>query len=200
MSNFLSASRIPVIIILLSLSLAGCGHVSGNYPVREVKPLLPEKFKSPRGQETVLTWVEEGRIHGFLGLWRDTSERAEAFRKLAARSGLDVHKEGAEMFDALSEEGIAEMTLFVFFVRGVSVTCNTGDFQITFTDGTVVQDVGILRYEPRDTAKPYRYTRDGAVKLNSEPVGKDEPLPVVVFVAADHLGKSVESIKYLKTF
>lgn len=188
--------RIILTLSLISLiAVAGCGHVAGNYPVQARKqPSLPAEFKSPMGHDTTLIWVEESRIHGFLSFWRDTKEHADTFRRIAAQSGLEVHRQAIKMYDKLSADGIAEMTCFVFFARDVSVTCTTGDFEITFGDGTVVRDVGILRYEPRDVNKPYRYTKDGAVELSSEPVGDKEPLPVIIFVPAEHLGKTVEAV------
>ncbi len=194
------ARHLLVISLLTLVFTVGCGHVRGNYPTYpKAKTSLPEKFKSPLGHDTKLVWVEEGKLHGFLSLWRDTSERADAFRKLAQQSGLEVHREGAEMFDQLSAEGIAELAMFVFFARGTELICGAGDFEIEFADGVTVHDRGLLRYEPRDTRKPYRYTRDGRVTLSDEPTGAGEPLPVMIFVPAEHLGKSVVAVRYLAT-
>ena len=36
---------------------------------------------------------------------------------LAAQSNLEVHREGAVMFQKMSDEGIAEIVMFVFFAR-----------------------------------------------------------------------------------
>jgi len=186
----------PILVIVI---LTGCGRVAGNYPDSRVQvSALPDEFKSPRGHDTVLRWNAPGKVHGFLSMFRDTGERAEAFRMLAGQSNLDVHREGAVMFQKMSDEGIAEIVMFVFFARDVAVTCKTGDFEIAFTDGSTVGDLGVLRYEPRDTTKPYRITKEGPVKLSGEPVGKEKPLPVSIFVSAENLGKVVESIRFTK--
>lgn len=186
---------IPVILILGCL--AGCGHIAGNYPTQTApKSLLPEEFKTPYGSDTDLVWSEPGRVHGFLSLWRDTSERAETFKKLAADSGLEVHREGARMYADLSEAGIAEAALWVFFGRDVEVRCSQGDFEVQFSDGTTVRDQGILYVEPRDVEKPYRYTRDSGLILSAEPVGKGEPLRVLLFLPAEHLDKKITKVTY----
>ena len=193
-TRHLARHLLPIVLLALVFA-AGCAPVRGNYPTYpEADNSLSEKFKSPLGHDTRLVWVEEGELHGFLSLWRDTSERAEAFRKLAQQSGLEVHREGAEMFDKMSKQGLAELAMFVFFTKGTKLSCGTGDFEIEFDDGTKVRDSGILRYEPRDTTKPYRYSRDNKVTLSDEPVGAGEPLPVMIFVAKEHLGKRVVSV------
>ena len=178
--------------------LTGCAHVAGNYPdERASKWTLPDEFKSPQGKETQLAWVVPGKVHGFVNFWRDCSVRADFFRKIAAQSNLEVHREGARKFDALSEAGIAEITMFAFFAKNVEVPIRKGDFEVTFDDGTVVRDVGVLRSEPRDVNKPYRSTREGPTKLSSEPMGDPEkPLGMAIFVPAEHLDKQVVSVRF----
>ena len=185
--------------ILLVFVLAGCGHIAANYPVHKTpKSLLPEKFKTPYGGETNLVWLEPDRVHGFLSLWRDTSERAKTFKKLAADSGLEAHREGARMYEKLSEEGIAEAALWVFFAKEVDFRCSKGDFEVQFADGTAVRDQGVLYVEPRDVEKPYRFTRDGGLILSAEPVGKDEPLRVLLFLSAENLDKKIAKVTYMR--
>lgn len=193
----LSRSASTLILIGLLL-LAGCAHVAGNYPdERASKASLPDEFKSPQGTETRLVWDVPGKVHGFMNFWRDCSVRADFFRKIAAQSNLEVHREGARKFDALSEAGIAEITIFAFFGKNVEVPIRKGDFEITFDDGTVVSDVGVLRSEPRDVNKPYRSTREGPTKLSSEPMGDPEkPLGMAIFVPAEHLDKQVVSVRF----
>lgn len=185
-------------LLVLFLALTGCAHVAGNYPdSKKPKSALPDEFTSPQGKETDLAWVVPGKVHGFVNFWRDCSVRADFFRKIAAQSNLEVHREGARQFEALSEAGIAEITLFVFFARDVEVSIKKGDFEVTFDDGTVVRDVGVLRSEPRDVEKPYRSTREGPTKLSSEPVGDPkQPLGMAIFVPAEHLDKQVTGVRY----
>ena len=188
---------IPVLLILGSLT--GCSHVVGNYPARTApKSLLPEEYKTPYGSDTDLVWSEPGQVHGFLSLWRDTSERAETFKKLATDSGLEVHREGARMYADLSKAGIAEAVLWVFFGRDVEFRCSQGDFEVQFSDGTTVRDQGVLYVEPRDVEKPYRYTRDGGLILSVEPVGKGEPLRVLLFLSAENLDKKITKVAYMR--
>lgn len=187
----------PALLILLALT--GCSHVAGNYPVRsKPKAALPEEFKTPQGMETTLVWEEAGRVHGFLSLWRDTSERAATFKRLAASSGLEAHKKGAQMYADLSEKGIAEAALWVFFAKDAEYRCSTGDFEVQFDDGTFVRDQGVLYVETRDMEKPYRYTRDGGLILSREPVGKGEPLRVLLFLPAENLGKKITKVAYMR--
>jgi hypothetical protein len=190
--------RESILLLLFLMTLAGCAPVAGNYPdQRASKSSLPDEFKSPQGTETQLAWVVPGRVHGFVNFWRDTSVRADFFRKIAAQSNLEVHREGARQFDALSEAGIAEITMFAFFGKNVELAVKKGDFEVTFDDGTVVRDVGVLRSEPRDTKKPYRSTRAGPTKLSSEPVGDPEkPLGMAIFVPAEYLDKKVASVRF----
>lgn len=182
--------------------LTGCAHVAGNYPdERASKTSLPEEFKSPQGEETRLAWVVPGKVHGFANYWRDTSVRADFFREIAAQSNLDVHREGARQFAALSDKGIAELTMFAFFGKNVEVPIRKGDFEVTFDDGTVVRDVGVLRAEPRDQVKPYRSTREGPTRLSSEPVGDPgKPLGMAIFLPAEHLDKQVASVRFAGEF
>lgn len=181
-------------LFLLSL-LAGCGHVAGNYPAQTApKSLLPDEYKSPSGRKTSLVWVDPGRVHGFLSVWRDTEERAATFRKLYSDSGLEVHKEGAEMFAGLSEQGLAEAHMWVFFEKGIEIPVSKGDFEVQFSDGTTTRDLGIMRFEPRDQAKPYRFTRDGGVMLSDVPVGRGEPLRVLLFLPSDKLDQKIASV------
>jgi len=181
-------------LLVIPLFATGCGHVAANYPgVPGLEP-LPDTFTTPRGDDTRLVWVEPGRVHGFLGYWRDTMERSDIFQDLAEKSGLEAHRDGVEMYRALSEEGIAEMTVFVFLGKGVTREVETGAFEIRFTDGTVIRDVGVLRVEPRDTETPYRWTRRGPITLSEEPFGRKKALPIIVFAPKVHLGLEVESI------
>ncbi len=183
----------------LIAATAGCGHVAANYPdLSAPKPWLPTEYTSRRGREGKLVWQDPGQVHGFLTLWRDTGERAAAFRKLAANSGSAVHREGAKMYADLSADGIAEITMWVFFGKNVRRPCRKGDFRIHFSDGTTTPDVGVLRLEPRDMEKPYRYTRDGGFTLSSDPVGDREPLFVILFVPAEYLSKEIESVVYTR--
>lgn len=199
MNGTTTRCRIRTIILLTTiLAMAGCAHVAGNYPdKRASKSALPDEFKSPQGQETRLAWVVPGKVHGFMNFWRDCSVRADFFREMAAQSNLEVHREGARQFDALSEAGIAEITMFVFFGKNVEVPIRKGDFEITFADGTVVPDEGVLRAEPRDVNKPYRSTREGPTTLSNEPVGDPEKtLGIAIFVPAEHLDKQVASVRF----
>ncbi len=178
-------------------TLAGCGHVDANYPVKsQPKSSLPSEFKTPDGGTTLLVWNDPGRVHGFLSKWRDTSVRADIFRGLLANSRLPVHRDAAKMYDDLSAAGIAEASIWAFFAKGVKLPCRTGDIEVEFADGTKVRDEGVLYVEIRDAHTPYRYSRESRITLSRDIVAKGEPVRIIVFLPKEHLNQRIIGVTY----
>ena len=178
--------------------ITGCGHVSANYPKETLsQSALPREFRTPEDTKTVLVWNEPDRVHGFLGKWRDTSERAAELWSQAANSGLPVHKEAAKMYDDLSADGLAEASLWTFFAKGVKLPCGTGDFEVKFADGTKVLDEGVLYVEVMDPHNPYRFSRDDRLVLSRDIVGTDNPLRMILFLPKEYLDQRIIGVSYL---
>ena len=74
--------------------------------------------------------------------------------RVAADSGLEVHREAVKMYGHLSKAGLAEAALWVFFGKGVEIRCSTGSFEVRFDDGTTARDQGVLYVETREVENP----------------------------------------------
>ncbi len=183
------------ILVLLVVWLSGCGHVAGNYPQANVSSrALPTEFTTPRDEKARLVWQEPDRVHGFVSLWRDCAVHADIFRDLAGQSRLPVHRDAVKMYDDLSREGLGEAVIWAFFARGVELPCRTGSFEVEFADGTRVRDEGVLYVEKKDMHKPYRWTREGHLKLSARLVGQGKPLPMILFLPKENLGKQIVAV------
>ena len=195
--DLFSSAVLPVLFLLL-VWLSGCGHVAGNYPqARITSRALPTEFTTPRDQQARLVWQDPDRVHGFVSWWRDCGRHADIFRDLAGQSRLPVHRDAVKMYDDLSAEGLGEAMVWAFFARGVELPCRTGSFEVEFDDGTRVRDEGVLYVEKKDMHRPYRWTRQGPLKLSAKLVGKGEPLPMILFLPKKQLGRKIVKVEYL---
>jgi len=187
-----------ITMVLLSSLISGCKSVSANYPPQSAPtPYIPDEFTKYRGESSPIVWDEPNEDRAFLVLTQDFHERAEAFARLAERSGSSVHRREAKEFAELAREGLAMAYLAFYFGKDIKRVVETGDWELTFTDGSQCRDCGTLATNPGSAGQRFHSTRDGAVTLSGKKLDRGDELIVWILYDKANLPKRIKSIQLM---
>jgi len=188
---------IPILAMVLLAGLTtGCTKVAANYPPQSAPtPYIPEEYTKYKGESSPIVWDEPDELRAFLVLTQDFHDRAEAFSRLAEQSGSSVHRREAKEFADLAGEGLAMAYLTFYFAKDVKQTVETGDLELTFTDGTQCLDSGTVAANPGSMSQRFHSTRDGQITLSGKKLDRGEELIVWVLYDKANLRKKIQSIR-----
>jgi len=192
--------RMPVYAtVLLCLLVAhGCGPVTANYPPpKKIKMKeLPEETSLP-GVDYKFVWREEGRIHGFMSRWESAYRMAEKMERYAQMGNQEAAKD-AKRFTTVARSNMGCVKIWVFAAYDVEQDLKEGELQLTFDDGTTIEDKGLFLYGPIGSGNNFQTSRGDVAHLK----GKDDPemqgRALYLFAPAEYLDREVVSIALIK--
>ncbi len=187
-----------LLTILLLVFATGC-DVAGNYPINTHASVraaeLPNSWES-RGRDCPLLWEKTGHSKMFFVQWDDPKIALKG-TEAAARKGSMVAQKNAKELELLVKKNLILIRVALFYVSKEEILLRKAELEISFADGTVINDQGVLFWEKeRNDAKKYD-SRFETLHINRKWRKAREPLLLRILIPRQYLGREILSIDFV---
>lgn len=184
-------------IIILSIVMSGCASVAGNYPTPTTSnsvSSLPRSWQWRDEQQPVL-WQLEGHSKAFFAQWDDL-KIALAKAEYAADKGSTVAASDARELSDLVNKKLTIARVALFYISATAMPLKQGDVTITFENGDVVNDHGILYWDKETARSDHHSSQYGSITISNRLRKAKEPLLLRILVPEKYLGQKIISIAF----
>jgi len=189
---------LSIVLVMFLTICIGCGNVPANYGgVRYAsakQTVLPDQWKWHDQQQPVL-WEMPGHSKAFFAQWDDL-KIALAKAEYVADKGSPVAARDAVELKALVRQNLCIARVALFYISDTPMPLKRGDVEITFDNGDVIKDQGVLFWEKEAASSDKHNSRNGTININNRWRKPKEPLLLRILVPEQYLGTRISSISF----
>lgn len=167
--------------------LVSCAHVDANYPPKVTAAPLPVKWSNSSAV------LDGDGYRGFFTRW-DDMERALAWAEHVASLGGRTAERDARNLREVVKQGLSGLRISVFFTHN-ELVARSGDFQVTFSDGSTASDSWSTFWEQNRASEKQHDSKSGPLRVSRRFAPRGQPVEVLLMIPQEHFGKTVTSIK-----
>jgi len=189
--------KTTMLIILALFFIAGCGHVAGNYPTTasaQVTTELPLSWVWKEKEQPAL-WERAGHSKVFFAQWDDLRITLTKAEYVADKGNILAQREAKEISE-LVKQNLAMARVALFYISDEPLTLRRSELEITFDNGDVVKDQGVLFWEEEKAFAKKHNSRTETLHINNKWRKAGEALHLCILVPNKYLNTKIQSINF----